>query len=334
MQKIVGIIGAGLSGLICAQICKKNNWPFYLLASEKPKPNGKKILLNLASLKLLHQLGITPRILTSYPSLLITQRHGLGHLCLRSPSNQLAYAVSYHSLLDELCKNLHINIESIESVIAGEKIQVKTNQHQHTFSNLLVCDGKKSICRSQLNIKKDVGTRGYAKIIQCETTSKDLELRFSHRICGAILPGNNSQIIFTGPPDLEHCEVSKEQIQAFFPNIPTLKIQNVFGFDFQSHIIQQHPYSNILFLGDAAVTVSPVAAQGFNHFLSQAAVLSQQHQIDLKALQHRIHLSNLEFFNDMNAITTQPIKRHLTLTALPLFQNSQTILYQFGNRYA
>ncbi len=334
MQKLIGIVGAGLSGLICAHICKKNNWPFYILASEEPKKSNKKILLNHSSLEFLHLIGIEIEILSSYPSLLITQRHGIGHLHLHSPSNYLAYATTYSSILDALYKNIDLNIESVESVAAGEQVQVLTNKNQHLFSDLLVCDGKSSICRNKLNIEKNTGSKGHAKIIHCQTNNKALELRFSHNICGAILPGNNSQIIFTGPSDLKHCDISKDLIQDYFPNLLELKIHHIFGFDFISQMTQQHPHQNILFLGDAAVAVSPVAAQGFNHFLSQATLIYQQKEIDLAILQERLFSSNLEFFKDMNTITAQPLKRYLAMSSLPLFKNTQTVLRQFGNRYA
>ncbi|MDC3181028.1 hypothetical protein OAT84_02670 [Gammaproteobacteria bacterium] len=332
---MIGIVGAGLSGLVCAHICQKKKWPYYLIAQQYPKPNAKRILLNPKSLAFLHELDIYPKIQSHYPSLLINQRYGIGHMHLSSKDDQaVAYAVSYHDLLDALVKNIDIHIEEVIDIQILDKISLQTKQ-QHLFSHLFICDGKNSFCRKKLQITHQLGHKGFAKIIHCKISHPQLMLRMSKKINGAILPGKISQVIFTGPSDLEDCIIELDTIQSFFPkSLGITQIIEEFGFQFQSSLTHLYDHKNILLLGDAAVTVSPLAAQGFNHFLSQAAQIYRSSHHDINALKLRFHEENQEFYTHMESIISQPIKRNFLLSILPLFRSSQHLIQNFGNRYA
>ena len=113
----------------------------------------------------------------------------------------------------KLVKNIDIHIEEVIDIQILDQIRIQTKQ-PHLFSNLFICDGKNSFCRKKLQITHQLGHKGFAKIIHCKISHPQLMLRMSKRINGAILPGKISQVIFTGPSDLEDCIIELDTIQS------------------------------------------------------------------------------------------------------------------------
>ena len=99
----------------------------------------------------------------------------------------------------------------------------------------------------------------------------------------------------------------------------------------------KHP---ILLLGNAAMTISPVAAQGLNHAIHNLKKLHGVNNINQQSLQdlgNSMQISNQLLFKRMVQLSsTQKIPRLIAHAALPTQYFStilQDIVWQFGNRY-
>jgi 2-polyprenyl-6-methoxyphenol hydroxylase-like FAD-dependent oxidoreductase len=336
MPKLIGIIGSGLAGLCTAMLCEKKNWPYRIISTHIPKPNAKRLLLNAQSIQFLNKIGLEPKVLNIYPQLSINQKFGLSHLQIRAHEHNLPFiacSVAYSDLLSQLLARVSIEQSTIQDIDYQEEIIIKYNHQEKRFSHLFGCDGQHSFSRDQLNIASIHHNWAHTKVLICELEAQSLTMRFNHHLCGAILPGQPAQIILSGPTDFKDTHITPEFLKKFFNHhIELHKILHMHTFDYRPHLSNPSPRTNYTMLGDAAMSISPVAAQGFNHVLSQLNYIhSLSHLHDLTP--QSLYQQNRQLFTEMGYITQHPLKRRLFMEMCAFIPQTNALLAQFGNRY-
>lgn len=341
MPRRVGIIGGGLAGLCTARLCIEKGWPYTLITPEMPKQSPKRLLLNCNSINTLTALGIQPKIQDTYTTLQITQRHSFSSLLLQAKDHQLpalAHAVSYNDLLPDLTKDLNIHINTAQKITSSDDhVVVHTKDKQHEFDVLIACDGTYSPTRQQLGIDITWGPAGCAQIITGHIEAPHLMLRFSHKLSIAVLPGKYGQLIISGPSDLTQCKPSLEELSTFLPaSVHIHSIKRIHPIHFTPMLASCIYKNNCLLLGDAAVAISPMAAQGFNQTLANITKLQQLNALSpttLSMLSKDIAEDNQKLWGYMNQLSQHPLKRKLALAASVFVPSIQSSLIHFGNRY-
>jgi ubiquinone biosynthesis UbiH/UbiF/VisC/COQ6 family hydroxylase len=302
------LIGCGLVGSSFLLNLKNKTQRIAVIeqhAADHPSTQTRPITLAHGSLSRLAPIK-SALLTTARPiqSLCVSQAASLGHLCFHAKDydiDALAYTLPFHTLYNTLRAHhshhagltWHVSqqIKQINNHAAGATVEYQDTQGQTQCISapLLVCaDGTGSPARTQLGIEiTTTSTDAIAAVFQITTQGSrryDAYQRFTRLGSLAYLPADAKQgyVVWT---------LSKPTLDALPLSDPTALTQQLsslyqgrLGKVIHAHYQQHYPLSECLantltqqsavLIGNAAQTLLPIAAQGFNVGLGQAHQLA------------------------------------------------------------
>ena len=323
------IIGAGLVGTSLAVSIQNQGLQVKILEHYLPNTNlllqsdMRPITLSYASYQILRTLGVWEDIQSESCPIFTVHVSGQGALgTLRFQSSELripalGYVVPFcklqHTLYQQAASQRNVEIIPITKILAvhcGDmpSIDYMTVEGEKNLqaSLLVAADGAQSIARQLLNIPiEEKNGNEVALIALMELTKSHNQIayeRFTSQGILAVLPifkKNQCYLVWSLSKPLAD-KVSQwsdkkfqDKIQEIFKNrlgeIKSLKLVKQFPSQFLVAKEQIRP--GFVLLGNAAHTLYPIAAQGFNLGLRDAAALSE------------LVISTYQQYNSLNAIS-------------------------------
>lgn len=333
IQSDIVIVGAGLIGLSCALSFSKLGLSIHVLENHLPdilaasQTHSRPISLSYGSYRLLTAMGVWDRLAqTACPilSVHVSEQGRLGITRFSAKEQRvpaLGYVVPFAQLQSALYHHAamqpNIHFESIQSI---EKIKcdsngahIQTNKLYFQADLLIAADGTNSTCRDLLNIQCDTTTQGdIAQIYQLtlsEAHDHTAYERFTPFGVLAVLPLHNkdcAQLVWTITPRIQKkiAPWDNEQVCAFFQStfegrLSIATIKKITGFPLQTSIANTQTTESAVLLGNAAHTIYPVAAQGFNLGLHDVAVL---YDTLVDAQKNKMRLGDLRTLKKYDAV--------------------------------
>ncbi|CAK55736.1 unnamed protein product (macronuclear) [Paramecium tetraurelia] len=298
----VCIIGAGPVGLSLAAALQKSkqlNKVLILDSIKKPKfnkqglPNQRVLSVTQSSREVLQSVGAWDKLeqgrVNPYNRMIIDESNGQDYLEFK---NQQAHIIEYDNIVNAL---LEVYDGEIEFESKLEKIELKPNEYV-TVNDKFQCklligsDGNKSKVKECSNI----GTYGHSYhqmgiVCTVERTDQDSEVAYQTYLSNgcplALLPLYNpySSIVWTAYmddykylmslSDEEFLKVLNSQLGRYAPRIKSISNKRM-AFPLQSLQAQRYIQKRIALIGDAAHSNHPMAGQGMNMGINDAALLA------------------------------------------------------------
>jgi len=285
-QPHIVIVGAGLVGMSLAVALAPY---FKITVYEKHlpenftehKPDTRPISLAYGSQQILQTLEIWPELVAQASAInevIVSERGAFGRVHFYARDYDLpalGYAVPLCKLQAALYKKLlaqkNISLKaapSVESIL------------QNKNDLIIACDGSWSEVREYLAIPTQISEpRDEAHIFKLHLLRPHQHIayeRFSSLGTLALLPMPDEyqmQCVWT---HLREQEIKLEYIQQLFRNIIDIKsVESVAQYPLQTIHVEKPIYENVILMGNAAHTIYPLAAQGFNLGLRDAAALAE-----------------------------------------------------------
>lgn len=265
-----------------------------------PDFDARSLALSPASVRILQMLNVWPRLsewVTPVEAIQVSEQHCFGKTRLSSESkNPLGYVVeiqhisaTLHSLLPNECILAPAELTAINPTEGTATISRATGPITVKAQLIVAADGAKSTVRTLCGVKTKnkpyqqqavVANIGLARPHQHHAFE-----RFTQTGLLALLPlkGLRASLVWALPPK------EAEQL-ARLPERDFLNaLQRDFGYQLgrftrvgqrmiyplQQVIVSQHVIGRVVFVGNAAHTLHPVAGQGFNLGLRDVAQLAQ-----------------------------------------------------------
>ncbi len=300
------IVGGGLAGAALLLALANTGYRCLLIEAQcfseriSPDFDARTLALSPASIRILQMLNVWPLLqahATAIEAIYVSEQAHFGGTRLYRKNEELLGAVlemqhinqALHSLLDKdsiLAPARLINWDNekhIALVQQGEQTrQIKTRL-------LVAADGLNSMVRKLLNLPAEV--KDYhqvalaANIGLSRSHANSAYERFTSMGPMAILPmsGQRSSLIWAMPP------AAGQELMALDDRAFLSRVQTVFGyklgrflkagkrhlFPLQQAIMPMQIQWPVVFVGNAAHTLHPVAGQGFNLGLRDVATLAQ-----------------------------------------------------------
>lgn len=329
MQYDVIIVGGGLVGLSLAHALQRASCTVALLERNASKIQDQRLFaLNQTSCDFLKKLNIWPELIahaTPISSVHISRQGHFGSVKLNAADAglpQLGYlipAMHVEQALQQVVvtqANCDYYCPATVNAISQqhEQIELSAVSNNKTITLrakcLIAADGSDSQVRTQLNIPVEQQDLHETAIVTQLTVSKQHNFvayeRFTKDGVLAILPMHAQQLalIWSLP------NAAAENLLALSTDAFIAQVQENFGYRLGKIVncqqrfhypvrylkAEQHNYQNVLLIGNAAHTLPPVAAQGFNLALWEVAQIAQiinQHPDDLL---HLKQLLNKDFY--------------------------------------
>lgn len=300
------IIGGGLNGMIAACAMSKIS-QHVLLLDAAPKPNNtvinKAIVLNSYSIDFLQEIGLelTDDII-SVTSCHVSARRHFGRVRMKSSDINLPYLgkVVPYSTLYNLISNLIATKNNIQIEYNCTVTDIDSKKSSITYKNgdsiqtitaplVIAADGINSSCRDFANIKCDKLDIEYSSLVLNVRMNKDphtASVRFLTPGSIAKIPTSRSTscIIWTMPKD-----IIKARQELPLPQLLNLannelgkssgKIDKILESPISYPIVvqkaQEVSTSGMILLGNSALSLLPITAQGLNIALRDLATIYQ-----------------------------------------------------------
>lgn len=306
----IAIVGGGLMGMSAALALARAPLQQRVVIIERqpwqtPSANGKALALNLASQTILEQIGVWHRLSEPYPmkAVLVSEKGRWGQLNLSAEllgCEALGYTVAEPDLKQALyqqtlqCSTIQwcrpAEIKQISSQTSHWHIQL--NDEEQTVwqvGSIIAADGQKSWVRDHLgydynytNLQEQAIVGRLQMAIPNEgvaheriTPQGTLALLPTGRYCyDWVLTGSESQL------QTWHQHTSDEAIRKALTNLTSHRLGSI------NHASQHGCYplswltmtkqvgERLVFLGNAAHSIHPIAGQGFNLGLRDMAALA------------------------------------------------------------
>lgn len=300
------IIGGGIVGSLLSIALKDSPYNVLLcdstdfLTKTHAHFDARSIALNQASIQILSQLGLWERLkshATPIQTIQVSSQHQFGAAQLKGSADApLGAVIEMHRFYAALTPSIdagHILL-SAQLTHYDPQTQTATLQHQgHTLTLnpklIVAADGTLSILRSFLNLTPTVIDYQQDAIVANLTLKRShghvaLE-RFTSDGPLALLPleGNRVALVWCMPPEraqthmhLSESEfLSKLQAAVGYRLGRFMHIGKRTRFPLQQLIMPQPVQGQVVFVGNAAQTLHPVAGQGLNLGLRDIATLAQ-----------------------------------------------------------
>lgn len=336
------IVGAGFVGLTLALAFSHQNKNVALIEA-KPKSEKKHqhhldsraLALSYRSKQILQQLNIWPHLkCEAIKEVQVSEQGGFGKLYLTAKEqalDALGYVVRAHQLgetLLNLCESQNnitwfcpATLEDIQQ--NAEKITAKLNDDQYIQANLLIiAEGVDSLSRTQNAF--ETWTRDYEQIATVANISLSHALpkvayqRFTRHGTVALLPLGERRytVVWTVKTD-QYQELSDEDF--------IKKISYLIGFELgtitdlgrrQSYplkaiFVEKAYQGRLLLMGNAAHTLNPMAAQGFNLTLRDIeCLLNQPTLADYQAQRLQDQKNMLKFTDTLVDLSSMKYGKH------------------------
>lgn len=307
------VVGAGLIGMSLAVALQNQEIQIKILEHHLPSgivgiPDLRPLTLSFGSCKILQAIGIwhnLAREACPIHAVHVSNQGALGslHFCAREfDVPALGYVVSFWKLQKNLYQRVVVqkNVEIIP-ITAIDDAQCDVDRAQVTFSTmngqqrcraelLVAADGINSTTRRLLNIPIEKESRNEVALIALlqleEPHNYTAYERFTSQGTLAILPlfqVHQYQLVWSLSKikaneveywsDDQFCNVVETIFKPYIGNIKSVKRGK--QYPLQMIITKEQVRPSFVALGNAAHTLYPIAAQGFNLGLRDVAVLSE-----------------------------------------------------------
>lgn len=336
---MIAILGGGIVGHVCQRICEKNNWPYTIFAP--PAPEHKKLLLlNQQSVDFLTQLGFDIPTTYTYTKLKALQHRRFSRLLIEDAP--VCYGVYSHHLQQALHDSKNAIPELVQSIALHENsITLQTQSDSYEASYLLGCDGQQSLARKTANIS--LSYRNPCHIICMPANIEgDSLIQLQHKLYSlAALPGENGMLIICSKTPLEPESVTTSKLQQILKHHCYLvHAKPTISYQIRPSLAQTCYRNRCLLLGNAALNIEPIAAQGLNHALFNLKKLYNTPNIDtlqLQSLSDAMQKQNQELYDHMAFLSSTKTSSHfakqLILSTNIFFPDIKERLLKFGNRH-
>lgn len=331
MTKIM-IVGAGLVGLSFALSMKQCACTIELLETylpdilANPKADTRPISLSYGSYLILQSLGVWNELETVACPILsvhVSEQGQFGFTQFTAKEQKvsaLGFVVPIAYLQSALHKQVALQnnialtaIKSINNIIIDHQgAAIQTDSVTLHADLLIAADGTYSRCRQLLNISTDEKDRGDTahiyQIILSEEHNNTAYERFTEFGVLAVLPlfeKKRAQLVWTITPRIEKKIMDWDITrtlhflqETFDGRLSIANITKSEKFPLKTVIAKNQVKMNAILLGNSAHTIYPVAAQGFNLGLRDAAILSETVQT---ALHHQQNIGDLTILKKYEA---------------------------------
>lgn len=339
---MISIIGNGLVGLLTAHICEQQSWP-YILHGQTTRPLANKLLLltphNLLFLK---NLGLSPKVHREYHSLKVLFKRSFFHTAIHAKNYEtdvLCYGVWSNDLLSEAKKRIPVELSPIVKANVEDKVYITTKEQMHVSDWLIGCDGQPSFSQTVGGMSKQQRAPYHCLIIPAHIEGNHLIQYHGDRFTLAALPDTNGVVILSSQYNLTHIDASQHTLQSILGHsCELISIKHPIPITLTPTLATPCFKNQVLLLGNAALNIEPIAAQGLNQALHNLQTLCSINSItELPTIINTLQERNQKAFSQMELIASTNLpKRFLTRLGLysqifcPLFQDA---LYNFGNGY-
>ena len=291
------IIGTGIVGLSIALGLNKNKEKITIIGPKPTLPPKFSVCaINDSTRSLWEFIDLWPTIENK-----ITPIHHMQLKCssveaslhaIAHHRTQLGWILPNHITLQgliDLCQKENITWieEKPLSITEFDKVEIKTPSHHLKSKWVVAADGRKSWVRSYLNKRPSI------KSWDQKTTSMIISHTNPHSYIArqyflpsgpvATLPlkkNNQSCLVWSYINELDKNNLSN--LEKLFPELGTIKvIEKGHSITLCSHIMDSFVHGKIIFAGDAAHTVHPIAGLGMNLGIIDALLLCKNTQMNI-----------------------------------------------------
>lgn len=302
------IAGAGLIGLSCALSLEKLGFHVQIIETnldsllQSSPATSRPISLSYGSVRILRALNIWEKLAPFASPILsvhVSEAGKFGYTCFTAAEQRvpaLGYVIPLATLQNTLYQAVieknTISISGIKHILSiqsSEQETIVTTDAQKIKTNwFIAADGTYSVCRQLLSVAYDEKDEGdIALLFQLslsEPHDQTAYERFTKLGVLAILPlpeKNKAQLVWTITPRIAKKIINWDEtqltrtIQDFFDGrLSILSAKKISEFPIKTILSKKQVVNRCVLIGNAAHTIYPVAAQGFNLGLQDIAVLS------------------------------------------------------------
>ena len=349
MKKDVIIVGAGIIGMSLALSLSKKNKRILLLEKDLKRSHLINRIYSISnkSKDFFKELNIWSRLNCindiNKMSLFYRNFHDKNNLSFYSETQKIGYIAQSVDITNALLKQVTAdkNIELIDKVNLKNVIERDENSFELESSEsgiykadyIFSCEGSNSFLKDQLNIKnsiKDYDSKALVFSVQHENSNDNSAYQvFLESGPIAFLPVSNnefSMVISVKNKFYDSSLYCKENLpnylnevtNGFFGkmNIP----EDIINFGLFGYNLDNYKHKNILFVGDSAHSVHPLAGMGLNLGLSDIIEIIKAFEINTYKYGHYKFFD--KYIRKQKIVNSQAIKQLELIEKFYAFENS------------
>ena len=347
MKNDVIVVGAGLVGASIALLLVRQGLRVTLLEQNLPdftqQKNDRPLSLAYGSQQILSTLGVWPSLIKhacAIEKVHVSEQGRFGLTQFMAEEMQvpaLGYVVSFNRLHRALYEKVMasdirlVQNKSIKNIHCDElasTLFIETKEGDQTLKAdlIIAADGTLSHCRELMGIGVDKTAHHaqavIANLVLSEPHQHCAYERFTKQGTLAILPLHNdheARLVWTLTDECVE-QINALNDDQFLEHVQTVfagrldiqSLQRVTTFPLQTTIAKQQISTGFVLLGNAAHTIFPVAAQGFNLGLRGAYILSR---VLAKAIRRDQAIGSLETLKGYEQLSLKGQKKTRRITA-------------------
>ena len=349
MKKDVIIVGAGIIGMSLALSLSKKNKRILLLEKDLKRSHLINRIYSISnkSKDFFKELNIWSRLNCindiNKMSLFYRNFHDENNLSFYSETKKIGYIAQSVDITNALLKEVtaNKNIELIDKVNLKNVIERDENSFELESSEsgtyiadyIFSCEGSNSFLKDQLNIKnsiKDYDSKALVFSVQHENSNNNSAYQvFLESGPIAFLPVSNNEFSMVMSiknkfydPSL-YCKENlpnylNEVTKGFFGkmSIP----EDIINFSLFGYNLDDYKHKNILFVGDSAHSVHPLAGMGLNLGLSDIIEIIKAFEINTFKYGHYKFFD--KYIRKQKIVNSQAIKQLELIEKFYAFENS------------
>ena len=349
MKKDVIIVGAGIIGMSLALSLSKKNKSVLLIEKNLKRSHSINRIYSISnkSKDFFKELNIWGKLNCindiNKMSLFYRNFHDKNNLSFYSETQKIGYIAQSVDITNALLKEVRAdkNIELIDKVNLKNVIERDENSFELESSEsdiyradyIFSCEGSNSFLKDQLNIKnsiKDYDSKALVFSVQHENSNYNSAYQvFLETGPIAFLPVSNNEFSMVisiknkfYDPNL-HCKENlpnylNEVTNGFFGkmNIP----EDIVNFGLFGYNLDNYKHKNILFVGDSAHSVHPLAGMGLNLGLSDIIEIIKAFEINTYKYGHYKFFD--KYIRKQKIVNSQAIQQLELIEKFYAFENS------------
>lgn len=304
------VIGGGPVGLVLALSLQQSGVPVTVLEAQPAGAmygDGRALALSYGTRKVLEQLSVWPLLemaVTAIETIHVSQQKGFGRTVLKAQEHALpalGYVVSYGALMQALDARIEQSPAGItiqyQAPVTGLNVHASATEVDYTLAEgalqqlstplAVIADGGRSLeaIPGLVRDTKHYGHDALVGLVHTELPHHNIAYeRFTPRGPMALLPnGQHFSLVWTGEQHyieqiaaLDEAAFLQALHEAFGDRVGKfLHIGKRFKFPLKLSKLEQTFPAHCVVIGNAAQTMHPVAGQGFNVGIRDAAALAR-----------------------------------------------------------